>query len=126
MVGMLLMLILKEQALSRVRGFLKQEDLIEKIAVFFYLFFSYHCVYAEGLWDTSAGRAFSTSPEGVLLFALLKLIGLFYALKSLHLLREYSAGRQTSCPPWRCMLKLTASVWLFYAAASMSIVYNSF
>jgi hypothetical protein len=84
------------------------------------------CVYADSLWSTGAGRAFYTSVFGQLIFALFKLVGMFYAIKSLCLWRSYFVGTQTSCPPWTCFFKLVASVWLFYAAASMNIIYNSF
>lgn len=105
---------------------MKAKYLMEKIYVFFCLLLLSSCVYADGLWDTSAGRAFYSSTFGQLMFALFKLVGLCYAIKSLLLLYKYALGQQTSCGPWGCVARFVASVWIFYIAVTLNILYNTF
>ncbi len=84
------------------------------------------CAYADDLFATGWGAAFNSSAEGQLVFTMLAAAGIYFCMKSLHLLYGYHLGKQTQHGNWNCAMRFLAGTFLFYGHETANFIYNSF
>lgn len=93
------------------------------LSYFFILHSAY--AYADDLFATGFGKAFDGSSEGQLVFILLQAAGIYFCLKSLHLVYGYHLGKQTQCGNWNCSMRFLAGTLLFYGHETANLIYNT-
>lgn len=90
-------------------------------------FFMMHSVYAyaDDLFATGWGHAFDSSAEGQMVFAVCCAAGVYFCIKSLHLLYGYHLGKQTQYGNWNCSMRFLAGTMLYFAHGTANLFYNS-